>query len=1068
MNIIKKFLVYALVTFFAITKIEAGNESVNLLQNPGFEIKGKAWTSAHWGGEGTKSVRKWTTDAHTGKLAIEIIGTTRPKKEKPGGLFYSSAIKGSSGMYTISGYYKTEANGSARVAICSYSTDEPVPVSCKKKYKQFYIGKSDKWTFFEKTLLLDDTCKQIRVLLRNGGIGSTFFDDVRLIKSSSPINAQLFPGRWAYGNEVYLIKDNVAPVTFVLSGDTTKLKYPVSFDIIVPDGIKLYGVMPMMKKSITREGRKASSYTIELSKDTIEKKFHLKKTLSYRANIVLWAEAKNITEKGKLLWRCRNSGEDNTWEKADIIVKPAIAKEPRPKNFKIAFTWSLYNKVPRELWDRVYSLYRAAGVNCYLVTYSLGSPDSWKDYCIKKFRENGGKLIWNLQTGKTSKLEKTLKREGGWQRILNQGVKGFAKLENGLKHEDEMIIDGHQWDFEPWMQPASVDLFFKDELAINRFAEKIGVPRSELTLKKLQTTYKKEYSEFYDTILADVIRLWQTYVQQKNPDAFLLMIHGTGLPNNQLKDEFYDDAGVMHSPMVYKRGVTEFYEQVKGLKNRISGDVWPVDSTGLIKSKEYSVARPPWVIRMDILSVASLGAVGWQHWPDMNRAMDGLYVWEMARAASAIAPVEDFFQKGKCIDDQTHVEGLAETVIALKIKGKTIKVRYPDWRQNLIHHSRQLGKQRLISIFNFSIKDTAYVKVSIKGLPSGKYYLTDTITKTAFTPSETGEFWNKDALMRGVTIKVNPKDTVFLKVSPDKQNGLADKIALNKVKEDFLRIKKKRRKENKGDGALIRKDGLTITWGDVDDDGVVEAVLESASQKVWISPAGGRVWGWSIANRKSDLIRRGKRLGVCMDDFLIPKRARAFKDSLSMYRVVKRVIKDGKASVTLERSIKDDNAPQLFVSKTYSIEKEKTSLTIDLQLANEDIRPVSFSYWSRNSIQISQSPAQLVYPSLNKVFVEPGGKSCWITRADLGKKQLDETMTTALPPIVKNWFATYNKNEKEAVVVHVVYDSLLQIYKWQGSSSDTLEWMYQPITLEPGISWKTSIQLEYRKSVSWK
>lgn len=883
-----------------------------------------------------------------------------------------------------------------------------------------------------------------------------------------PIRAALFPGQWAYGtDEAYLIKDSAVPVTFLFSGDRSTLKYPITFEVQVPTAVNLYTNWPMTKTD-TSNGNK---YIIKLSENDIVNKLYLRETLSPPACIELWAEAKQIVKNAKLQWKLSFAGFKGPEQSAALVIKPPVLDGPLPERFSVLFVWGLNNEVPQSIWDKAYSIYRKAGINTYLARGSLPKSGTWKDYCVKRFREKGCRVLLDIPESYAEEHAfKILGTENCWEcSIADGGVKTLSKLDGGYTASWADKVDGFYWDFESSGGQISPH---KETRVL--FARNKGITDSELTPEIIETKYKAEYEKFCDNLISKVPEVWAEFVRQYKPDAPLFLCHGDHMDAALYKNI----SNMTHQPMIYTGTAKSFIQAFEDISNYVTKDTWPFAWNGLIKADErHYVSMSPKVIRMNMLAVAALGGTGLGHWPDFHRSMDGLYLWEMARATHEISQVEQFFINGNQIYQTVDVAGLPESETKIDINGKTVTIQYPDWKENLISRSFQRYNERLITILNIDSDKAAYVDISayIKS-PSNGYKVYDVISGKLFVKSNNDKTWNSKELREGFVIKVEPMDAVFLRI------GLEDRVCWDgetnvaDIRSEYLALKAK--SESTGAGGILKKDGFEITWDDIDSDGNLEVLLSSPAQKVWITSSGGRVWGWKVKSRNRDLIRSGGFFGAGMDLFWMPKVVRWNTGESNPYKVVKRTITDGKASVTLEKSIQTRSIPGLLISKTYSIDAKNPAIEVDMKFTSQSSDPqISFGFWSHNSFDMGNKE-KLVCPGADgKVFIEPDGtvRSISVSSSALSaqqKKNADEIDPASIKDFgstTARWVATFAADTKEAVVVTLDHEALLQIYKWQPWSSDkldTLEWMYRTVYLHPQQSWETKIVWEYKDNFS--
>ena len=1046
--------------------LSASAASKNLLKNPGFEQKTDGWYFTVWSGKGTKAVWAASTDARSGKYAVEIRGLEQSETDGPRGLVFQAPVPCSEELYRLAGYCKITGQASAQIQVLTYTTDESVQLGKTKQAHMLYhnVPKSDQWTPFETVLSIPSGTKQAILLFRGSGIGSVLYDDLSFSAITTPIQAFVFPGKWGHSrNMIHLIEKNVAPVTLLLTGDVGSISYPLRLEMHLPSAVTLKSVWPM-EQSQGPDG--TTRYLITLEKADVEKKLHVRKKLSYGSYIEMWAEVSEPVKDATFRWKFTSPDFDGEPASAEIVALPPLPEGPRPTRFKVLFAWSLYGQVPEPLWERVYQLYRSMGVNRYL-TGAPAAEGTWDVYCQKRFTEDGGALVFsapNSYAGANRPLKK-LGTEQWISKIVDEGVDAFARLDDGATAAMADRVEGYLWDCE--LTSTGVDSYLKS-VGIEAFAKHKGAEPGAITEEMIRGKYREEFMAFSESQIAKLIGIWAKFIRGLDPDGELLLCQGSGPDGRHLDYALYDRNDIVHLPMIYTSGVRQFLDLTQDTIDYTAGAVWPMTWNGLLKSAGYYASRSPAVIRLDFLGPAMMGALGTSHWPDMNRAMGGAYLWQMAKAAQEIAEVEPFFYEGRRIDHNVVVRGLPESSTEIKLKDKVVRIEHPNWKQHLVCHSYQLGKEQLITVMNTASDKTAFVNVSCTvRWPNRGYTVYDTISDTRYVMGKDNATWDATALKKGVLIKVPPLDAVFLRISVAEDAAWSADADVSTFQEEYSQI---RGKSEGGAGAVLEKDGLQITWDDVDGDGEIDVLMQSPTQKVWITSSGGRVWSWQLANRKGDLIRRGKTMGLGMDLFYLPPSARWQTGPTEPYRVVNRQIENGKASVTVERIAASKSLTGVRISKTYSIATTGTAIDVNVKLTSESADPmIEFGYWSHNSFDLG-ADARLMYPHADGIYSEglDAGREFYTPSSALSADGKAAVQKTSLKPITKGWIASRAVTGAEAVVVTLDHSALLQVYKWRGGDKDTLEWMYKNVTLKPQQSWDTTFVVEYKSEFTGK
>jgi hypothetical protein len=1016
----------------------------NLLPNGDFEQSDTAWSYVRWSVNGTEGHGRFSDNAHGGEHAVEVVGTKRLDTEAPRGLFFCDPIAMQPGVYRLKGMCRTSGQAGAQIQILTYDTDDPPRLGPDKYAKMQYlnIDKGGEWAAFVNDFKFDASDRWAIVLLRGSGIGSVWYDDVSLAPVTTPLESHLFPGKWAWGEEVYLIEDNIAPITLLLTGKRNALEYPVTLDMRLPQGMTAYSDFDLVQDG--------TQWSITLTREDMDKRLYLTQGLSGSASIDIWVRCPEQIEGGQFQWQLRSGErviESNT---AAITVLPPIEAGPRPQRFGVLFAWSLHHRMPRELWDDAYELYRSAGINCLLVSATPREPGSWREYLYERFKADGCRLLlappgsYHLY----GRAERLLGTEHWEALVADGGVDMFAKFDDGVSEQYADQATGFFWDFE-----STVKYVESHDTMIASFARHKGLDPDSATLDMLHNDYRDEYAAYCERQVAQVVRVWGKFLHTVKPGAPLYMCQGSGI-GRQIDYALYDDVdNITHQPMIYTSGMMSFASTVEDTIQYLQHDVWPFTWNGLLKAGGSFMCRNPAMMRLDMTTTATAGGAGLAHWPDLNRALDGYFIWEMARGARRIAPIEDLIYDGKRIDQTVTVQGLAESQTEIISGDKRIVLQFPDWTQYLLSRSYQLHKQRLVAIHNTHAEKPAFVRVAL-GVrwPADGYRVYDVASDTQIVPSGETDLWTSDMLKRGLVVTVGPLDSALLLITPQTR-GAATIVRADETAAAYEAT----RSEGGGAGGAIEQDDMVITWDDVDGDGSIELLMQSPKQKLWLTPAGGRMWGWRTAGNDNDLVERGEQSGVGMDLFWLPESARWTTGPISDYRITDRTVEDGVASVTFERFVSARGLSGVLIRKTYRIDVDSNAVTMDLSLTSESPEPlIAFSYWSHNAFNVG-GDVTLHYTAKDgeAITIDGTERNVFVHR--------DDVEDAKHPPIASGDVRIESAQAERAVNVSFNHDVLSQVYRWRSDENSTLEWMYQPVQLTPHESWTTSVRFEPAK-----
>lgn len=879
-----------------------------------------------------------------------------------------------------------------------------------------------------------------------------------------PVRASVFPGHLAYGEEqVYIIENNVAPVMFGLSGDAAKLTYPLLFELDVPPAVRLYSIWNLREVQASADGRR---YAIELTQEDVARKLRLENGLSPVAWIAVWAEINEQIAGSRMEWRFCAGEETYSAQTAELVVKPALPEEQHANGFDLLFSWQLHLDVPKELWERVFQLYRACGINC-LLRDSDEKPGSWREYLARRLKEDGGKNIFNSAPGWPGVGEALRSHGEDWLlNIAEQGADGIRQLDQRFGTALPAEMDAFYWDAE-FINPYSLP-YGKATLAA--FAGKLGLDPQQVTVQSVKTTYAEQYRSYcMDDLAGKVIQAWAECMKGLKPGIPIIAQQGDGANGRGQDIASYDVEGIAHAPMIYQSSAKAWVDMMELTSEYARQPLMPTTTTGLLRERGRYANRSPESLRMDILATAMLGEAGLCFWPDLRRQMDANYMWNLARASTNIRSVEEFFKHGNRIDQKVGVGGLAESESEVIIRGKRLSLRYPEWRTFLFHRAFQINKERLVAVLNLNEEKTAYATVSAKlNWPADNYHVHDAVSGTQMLPSDDRETWNLSELGRGVLVEIPPLEAVFLRMSREPPASVTRRITVRQTQLAYEQLREK--SEGTEQGGELEQGNLKITWDDIDNDGTLDALLVSPAQKVWITTSGGRIWACEPGADSRVRIPWGENFGMGMDLFWMPEGARWNTSPAAIYRIVERGFKGNRAYVTLQHTVSTKLVPGLAITKTYSIDESHPDIHVLARLANESPEPlITFSYWSHNVLGLSLQD-RFVYPTETGVHVHEKIRSARDTNLFAHKDGLPEAMVgfasrPNLAPITGDWFGAWDEQTGNAVTVTLDKDALMQIYRWSTKAGDkySLEWMYQPVELGSLESWETEFTFRYRK-----
>jgi hypothetical protein len=158
---------------------------------------------------------------------------------------------------------------------------------------------------------------------------------------------------------------------------------------------------------------------------------------------------------------------------------------------------------------------------------------------------------------------------------------------------------------------------------------------------------------------------------------------------------------------------------------------------------------------------------------------------------------------------------------------------------------------------------------------------------------------------------------------------------------------------------------------------------------------------------------------------------------------------------TVEGQYRGNSFPAMegvTVTKTYRIDLQRPHIEVAYQIANPTKKTRTMGLWIQNILQMGETGADDIAsrPSVAGVtrfpmMEQPVGWG-WRNWADM----------------TDGWIGVVDPGTGHSGVFSMEYDSIQALY--QAGPSSTSEWMYHPVTLQPGGEWKTRVSLDFAKA----
>lgn len=453
---------------------------------------------------------------------------------------------------------------------------------------------------------------------------------------------------------------------------------------------------------------------------------------------------------------------------------------------------------------------------------------------------------------------------------------------------------------------------------------------------------------------------------------------------------------------------------------------------------------------MLLLAAAVNGAKGFSIYPGEH--FDGLYLQMFNRTMPLVAELEKTFQKGKDIRSKVNITPEPYLIREIKIGNKIKKIARPNWKDYFVSRAYKLNNRIILSIFNYNPDRVMFSTASLK-VSAGKYTIVNLQSGKRLIPKKNSNYWTQKTLSSFIT-KTNPMNTTFISIRAYRPSDESiPVITAASLQVEFER--QKAETTDKEEFKTVSSGNLKIEIDDIDNNGEIEIVLSSKSQKVWIDPLlSGAVVRWKYKNVKligwNTGIAQKSRI-ICVDRFWLPK---SWRGSVSeKYKLKQAVIVNNKAVLKLSKTLADKG---LIISKTYKLASGSSGLEVEYSIKNIGKHPSTFSFWIHNYPifgNSSSTPSTAIYLNSKsgnkKIFNKHFSRFYPFSSEEnpgFSSKELSDTLTSGKVTVS-------NSQNNTGINIELSPKQVAGIYIWS-STNPTLEWIFKATTLTPGSSWK--------------
>lgn len=631
----------------------------------------------------------------------------------------------------------------------------------------------------------DDETDWTITLVHYRADGTSWFDDVRLEKASeseplvgrAPMGAVTYPADWQNG-VLHMQADTPTALTFCYLGEKTKVNQ-ASLVLDLPFGIAIRDSFPTLKpikneiatREVNVDGKTRFHHEIKIPSNNISRMTNDDIRFTWRVEDMVYLQADSALagKTESLRWQLKVNGKCGEWHIITLPILPPPEPVRLPEHFELFLGNSLGLLTTDEtLRNDLLNQFLSTGIRHeYLfgtsTAFEVSSP-SWRKYFFFGWTQNGP------GSGLASQWAEELAGEKGaglWEiSIRNQSLPGVFCPEYIAQGGKEFTSRLKRY-FETYKATNPVWLIFDYEpdscwhscycsQCMKAFRALAGLRDDEvLNPEIIEQKYAKEWISFRTKQRTQTVRHIVEIFREVFPDSckFLLCtdhlrkeknIHEENIHKRGIDIRIMDDFVDVHNPMIYYTGPA-FYDDLQINVEGLKKPVWPFMATSekfFFTFSQYS----PKKIEQCLLISAAMGCekVGFWHGA---YGMDGLTMQHIQKAMKQIACLEEYWYKGKLIQQPGIVQPVAS--------GRKV-VRYQ------IH---RLGDTLLLSIFNLDPIHAAKVQIfppDIDGMTPISLSMAAT-EKTINSPSTRPD--NKNDISKTKTLDIEPNGNVFIVVS---------------------------------------------------------------------------------------------------------------------------------------------------------------------------------------------------------------------------------------------------------------------------------------------------------------
>ena len=610
--------------------------------------------------------------------------------------------------------------------------------------------------------------------------GTVWMDDAELVEGTEPTQpagqaaafptVDLLPGTAAMHKAFYLIQGEPTHLALYYLGDQSTAK-GLELVLDVPEGIALTkDFRAASDPSGTPVGRGEKRYLRHVRRVPANR-VRPKVAGHKHAHILIFEASGSSRSGGVIYWHLRRGDmKDEERQLAVTVLPPLAPLKAVPAKFEI-FT---FHQMPLRLCpageqndrllERMHQLSIKSGIRGAVLPPV--SPERASRLIRERSWANGIMVGWVSEperhmTAQSLKEAQAVDAHGkdypgAWtlcptycieHNVFEHLAEWGFQCSYGRRAHAQTLKKGDWYvlDFEPGWRKCYCHRCLK------AFSGHSGIPRERLNPPEIPAKLTEEWTRFRDWQKAQALSRFNDAVKKISPK---LRFGLCDEPNETWSRSVVDPCIDFHCPMVYWLHPRKFFDVVEEEKQRVGKPFLPT-----IETKMFGVTcwTSPKELKLKILSAAAAGARGIMIWPGTD-SLGALDLAKIRECSDALVKLETYYFSGQRKDDGVTVRPAEKGYI------------------HYGHRAHELGRRRLLTLFNFHSRKPATFSVNVAQISAGDYGVSDPVTHTAFlTPAGGRRTWNNTDLRAGFSLEVPPYEVAFILVEPAGQADAAQR-----------------------------------------------------------------------------------------------------------------------------------------------------------------------------------------------------------------------------------------------------------------------------------------------------